>query len=189
MNTHDGDEKIAVIDGSGASETVVSVEKFESYPIVKTTTSGTTNSTAAGSQAEDIVNVGQRYVRVVEDHGTESWVKFQMCKELGQDKMLGSVSRLVESGHSVMFRHPNQGSYNQNNSHGNMKSLRQKNWSHFVDPRDKRTLEQMQLLHRRGHVTCGKVVGPSTSIAPIWHGGQNAHRRTEAQVERHSVGD
>ena len=38
-------------------------------------------------QAEDIVNV------VVRDHGTESWAKFQMCKRLGQDKTLGSVSK------------------------------------------------------------------------------------------------
>ena len=35
MNTHDEYEKIAVVNDSGASETVVSVEKFESYPIVK----------------------------------------------------------------------------------------------------------------------------------------------------------
>ena len=72
MNTHDEYEKFAVMISSGASET--------------------TYLSAARKQAEDIVNVGQRYMRVVDDHGTESWAKFQMCKGLGQHKILGSVS-------------------------------------------------------------------------------------------------
>ena len=63
-------------------------EYFESYPVEKTT-SGTTYSSPARKQAEDIVNVGQSYVRVVDDHGTESCAKFQMCKGLGQDKDTG----------------------------------------------------------------------------------------------------
>ena len=117
MNTREEYDKIAVMIDSGASETVASVEKFESYPTEKTTASGTTCSSAAGKQAEDILNVGQRYTRVVDDHGTESWPKFQMCR-LGQDKILGSASRLVDSGHSVVFRHPEKRSYIQNNSNG-----------------------------------------------------------------------
>ena len=47
---------------------------------------------AARKQSEDIVHVGQRYIREVDDHGTESWAKFPMCKGLGQHKILGSVS-------------------------------------------------------------------------------------------------
>ena len=111
MNSHDEFEEIAVIIDSGASETVAPVVKFESYPIEKTTASGTTYLSAAGKQAQDIVNVGQRYVRVDYDHGTESWANLQMCKGLGQDQILGIVSRFVESGHSVVFTHPNEGSY------------------------------------------------------------------------------
>ena len=45
-------------------------------------------------------------IRVVDDHGTESWAKLQMCTGPGQDKIPGSVSRSVESGHSVVLRHP-----------------------------------------------------------------------------------
>ena len=89
---HDEYENIAVMIDCGACETVASVEKFESYPIEKTPTPGTTYLSAAGKQAENIVNVGQRHVRVVDDDGTESWTKFQMCKGLGQDKMLESVN-------------------------------------------------------------------------------------------------
>ena len=64
MNTLDEYYKIAVMIDSGASETVASAEKFESYPIEKTTTSGTTCSSAAEQQAEDTANVSQRYIRV-----------------------------------------------------------------------------------------------------------------------------
>ena len=67
---------------SGANETVASVEKCESHPVEKTTASDTTYSSAAGKKAEDIVNVGQGYIRVVDDHGTESWAKFQTDKIL-----------------------------------------------------------------------------------------------------------
>ena len=69
MSTHEEYEQIAVMIDSGASETEASVEKFELYPIEKTAASGTTYSSAAGKQAEDIVNVCQRYIRVVDDHG------------------------------------------------------------------------------------------------------------------------
>ena len=69
------------------------MEKFESYPIQNATASGTTFSSAAGKQAEDIVNVGQRYIRVVDDHGTESWAKFQMWRGFGQEMTLGGVQR------------------------------------------------------------------------------------------------
>ena len=57
MNTHDEYEKIAAMIDSGATVTVVLVEKFESYPIEQATTSCTTYSSAAGKQEEEIVNV------------------------------------------------------------------------------------------------------------------------------------
>ena len=109
MNTHEDYEKLAFMIDSGASETVASVEKFESYPY----------SLAAGKQAEAFfVNVSQRYIGAVGDHGTVRWAKFQMCRGLGQDKILRTVSRLVESRHSVVFRHPDQESCTQNISNG-----------------------------------------------------------------------
>ena len=77
-------------------------KKCESYPLEKTTASGTTYSSGAQKQAEDIVNV---------EYGT----KFQMCRGLGQDRIQGGVSRLVESGHSVVLREPELESYIQNN--------------------------------------------------------------------------
>ena len=73
------------------------------------------------------MNVGQKYVQVVDELGNETWAKFQMCKGLGQNRILGSVSRLVEAGHSVVFRNPELGSYIQNNANGHRTYLRQHN--------------------------------------------------------------
>ena len=84
MSTHEESDKIAVMIESGAIETAALLEKFESYPypIEKATA-----SSAAGKQTEDIVNAGQRYIPVVDDHGTESWAKFQKCRGLGQNRI------------------------------------------------------------------------------------------------------
>ena len=81
-NIHDEYEKIEMMIDSGASETVASQDKFSSYPLVETTASGTTYSSAAEKDVEQIINVGQKYVQVVDSRGNESWAKFQMCKGL-----------------------------------------------------------------------------------------------------------
>ena len=101
-NTHEGYEKIGHDELWSERNCSISGEVCESYPIEKTTTSSTAYASTAGKQAEAIVNVGERYIRVVDDHGAESLAKFQMCKGLGQDKILGSVSMLVESVRSVV---------------------------------------------------------------------------------------
>ena len=132
-SVHDEFEKIAVMVDSGASETVASHDRFPSYPVVGTTASGTTYSSAAENQSEDIVNVGEKFVEVVDENGTASWAKFQMCKGLGQEKILGSVSRLVQSGHTVVFRSPELGSYIENNANGYRTYLRQHNGSYYLD--------------------------------------------------------
>ena len=56
-----------------------------------------------------------------------------MCRGLGQNRILGSVSRLVEAGHSVVFRSPELGSYIQNNWNGHRTYLRQHNGSYYLD--------------------------------------------------------
>jgi hypothetical protein len=154
MSIHDEYEKVAVMIDSGASETVASADKFPSYPLEATTASGTTYSSAAEKQAEAIVNVGQKYVQVVDEYGIESWAKFQICKGLGQDKILGSVSRLVEAGHVVVFRKPELGSYIQNNMNGYRTYLRQQNGSYYLDLWVKKgpgtSEEQQQGFARRG---------------------------------------
>ena len=132
-NLEDEYEKIAVMIDSGASETVAPFDRFPSYQMIETTASGTTYSSAAEHQGGSITNVGEKFVEVVDENGTTTWAKFQMCKGLGQDKILGSVSRLVQAGHTVVFRDPELGSYIQNNTNGYKTYLRQYNGSYYLD--------------------------------------------------------
>lgn len=118
---------------SGASETVASADHFSGYPLVQTTASGTTYSPAAANAAEEITNVGDKYIRVVDSNGVESMAKFQMCRGLGRDKILASVSRLIQSGHSVVFQAPEYGSYIVNNKNGYNSYLRHHNGSYYLD--------------------------------------------------------
>ena len=126
-------EKISIMIDSGANETVVSHDRSPSYDLIKTTASGITYSSAAESQAEDIANVGEQFVETVDDNGVTSWAKFQMCKGLSGGRILGSVSRLVQSNHTVVFRDPSLGSYIENNDNKYRSYLPEDNGSYFLD--------------------------------------------------------
>ena len=71
---------------SGASDPVVSVENFESYPLRRQWHQAQRTHRQLETKQ---VETSWRYVRVVDEYGTESWAKFQMCKGLRQDKILG----------------------------------------------------------------------------------------------------
>lgn len=62
-------EKISMMVDSGASETVASIEHFEGYPLVRTTASGTSYSSASADPKEDVVNVGEKFVETVGENG------------------------------------------------------------------------------------------------------------------------
>jgi len=133
-NSHNDEfEKISIMIDSGASETVASEDRFPSYDLVKITASGITYSSAAESQAEDITNIGEQFVETVDENGVTSWAKFQICKGLSGGRILGSVSRLVQSNHTVVFRDPSLGSYIENNVNKYRSYLRQDNGSYFLD--------------------------------------------------------
>ena len=132
--SHDDEfEKISIMIDSGASETVASEDRFPSCELVKTTASGITYSPAAESQAEDIINIGEQFVETVDENGVTSWAKFQICKGLSGGRILGSVRRLVQSNHTVVFRDPSLGSYIGNNVNKYRSYLRQDNGSYFLD--------------------------------------------------------
>ena len=132
-NTHDEYEKISIMIDSGASETVASLDKFPMYKSAMTTATGTTYASAADKQSGDIVNIGEKVVETIDEHGITSHVKFQMCKGLGEGKILGSVSRMVQSGHTVVFQNPEWGSYIQNNVNKYKTYLRQEHGSYYLD--------------------------------------------------------
>ena len=77
--------------------------------------------------------MGEKFVEVTDDNGNNTWAKFQMCKGLGHNKILGSVSRLVQAGHNVVFRSPELGSYIENTNNGHRTYLRQHNGSYYLD--------------------------------------------------------
>ena len=112
MSAHEEFEKIAVMIDSGASEIVASVEKFEFV------------SSWQASRG--------RRPRWSEIHSSR---RRSRHGELGQvtDKIMRSVSRLVESGHPVVFQRPRAGSYIQNDSNGNRTYLRQQHRSYYLD--------------------------------------------------------
>lgn len=76
---------ISIMIDSGASETVASSDSFADYPLVQTAASGTTYTSAAAIAAEEITNVGEKYIQVVDSNGVESMTKFQMCRGLGRN--------------------------------------------------------------------------------------------------------
>ena len=92
--------------------------------------SGIAYSSAAESQAEDI---GEQFVETVDDNGVTSWAKFQMCKGLSSGRILVSVSRLVQSNHTVVFRDPSLGSYIGDNDNKYRSYLRHENGSYLSD--------------------------------------------------------
>lgn len=53
---------ISIMVDSGASETVASADHFPDSPLVQTMASGTSYSSAAANAAEEITNVGEKYI-------------------------------------------------------------------------------------------------------------------------------
>ena len=87
------------------------------------------------------MNIGEKFVEVVDENGTTTWAKFQVFRGLGKDKVLGSVSRLVQAGHRVVFQSPELGSYIENVVNGYLTYLRQSNGSYFLDPGRARSVQ------------------------------------------------
>ena len=165
-------EKVSIMIDSGASETVAPAECFESYDLVKTTASGTTYASAAAGDCNEIVNIGEKFVEVVDENGTTTWAKFQVCRGLGKDKVLGSVSRLVQAGHRVVFQSPELGSYIENVVNGYRTYFRQSNGSYFLDMWVRRKVNDNSNnsgFSAAGHVACNHEPVRPLIIAPIGH--------------------
>lgn len=66
---------------------------------------------------------GEVHSQVVESIGVESMARFQMCRGRGRDNVLAIVSRLLQSGHSVVFQAPEYGSYIGNNKRADIEVI------------------------------------------------------------------
>ena len=136
MNAHEEYEKIEVMIDSGASENSSTIGEGRVVPNREDSgirhnrtrqqlgSKQRTSSTLVRSSSESSTTTVRRV-----------GLRFQMCRGLGQEKILGTVSRLFESRHSLVLRDPEQMSYIQNNSNGYRTYLRQQNGSYNVDLR------------------------------------------------------
>ena len=131
-NTHEEYEQISLMIDSGSSETVASSDKFQGYQLVPTSAVGTKYSSAS-EEAQAIVNAGEKVIEIVDSNGTANQLRIQMCDGLSSNKVLGSVSRLVQAGHRVVFQDPQYGSYIENVSNKYRVYMRQENGSYHLD--------------------------------------------------------
>ena len=125
MNTHEEYEKFAVMSSSGASETAASRtpsrrHSHQELRIFQQPESKQRTSSTLGRNTFESSMITARRV------GPSS-----RCARDSVSTRYQEASAL-ESGHSVVCRHPGQGSYTQNNSNGNRTYLRQESRSHYL---------------------------------------------------------
>jgi hypothetical protein len=130
--THGEWRMISFMVDSGASETTANNEEFPEFETMETTASGTEYSSAC-SGGPIITNMGEKMIEVMDENGDMSFMKVQMCKNLNKRKLLASVSRITQAGHSVSFRDPSMGSFIKNEKTGEMMWLRQEGGVYYLD--------------------------------------------------------
>ena len=69
----------------------------------------------------------------MDQNGTLSFMKVQMCDNLHAKQFLASVSRLNQTGHRVVFDDPASGSYIENKVTGSKTWLRQESGVFYLD--------------------------------------------------------
>ena len=73
-------------------------------------------------------------IEVMDENGDMSFMKVQMCKDLNKKKLLASVSRTTQVGHTVTVRPPSMGSFIQNAKTGKTVWMRQEGGVYCLDP-------------------------------------------------------
>ena len=89
-------------------------------------------SNYSGADGSPIPNVGERTIEAVTPSGISTKMKFQVCPVT---KALGSVSKMVQSGHRVVFdsAESGEGSYIQSKATGQKTYLREENGVFVLD--------------------------------------------------------
>lgn len=126
-------DMVSVMIDSGASEAMVSSDRFADYMLAQTSAPDTAYTSAAAGTPDEIIHAGEKYTFVVGSSGAEPMAMSQMCKGPGRDQALATVSRLVQSGHSVVARAPEYGSYIAYNINGYRRYLRLQSGPRYLD--------------------------------------------------------
>eukprot|EP00973_Karenia_brevis_P050747 7049421-Karenia_brevis.AAC.1 len=95
-------EILSVTVDSGAADSVIPEEKCSQYEAVDTAKS-LAGAGYTGADGSPIPNLGERTIDVVTEAGNNTKMRFQVCPVT---KALGSVSKMVRSGHRVVFDDP-----------------------------------------------------------------------------------
>ena len=114
---------------SGAGESVAPADAFVNYPIMETDASKSgLEYTAAGGHTLPNLGATQPLLHTVD--GERRLMTFQVADVT---KILASVSRMVSTGHRVVFDSPEVGSYIEHKASGKKIKLRQHNGVYLLD--------------------------------------------------------
>ena len=119
--------KMSLAIDSGAAETVIPHTLVTEYPIVETekSRSGACYASATG---EPIPNLGEQKLPMATEEGSMRAMTFQAAPVA---KPLGSVKRICQAGHYVIF--DEDGSYIMNKVTGELNWLREQNGNYMLD--------------------------------------------------------
>ena len=119
--------KMSLAIDSGAAETVIPHTLVTEYPIVETekSRSGACYASATG---EPIPNLGEQKLLMATEEGSMRAMTFQAAPVA---KPLGSVKRICQAGHYVIF--DEDGSYIMNKVTGELNWLREQNGNYMLD--------------------------------------------------------
>ena len=119
--------KISLAIECGAAETVIPHTLVTDYPIVETykSRSGACYASATG---EPIPNLGEQRLLLATEEGSMRAMTFQAAPVA---KPLGSVKRICQAGHYVIF--DEDGSYIMNKATGELNWLREQNGNYMLD--------------------------------------------------------
>ena len=122
-----GWQKIELAVDSGAAETVMPHDLVLDHDIMETHASRSGMCYASATD-EPIPNLGELRLPLVTNEGTCRGMRFQAAPV---SRPLGSVKRICQSGHRVMF--DEDGSYIENKATGEINWLREDNGNYIMD--------------------------------------------------------
>ena len=129
MEYHKDWYMVSILVDSGAGESVAPPDAFPQYKIYETDASKSgLEYTAAGGHT--LLNKGASQVLI---HTLESEKRCMTFQIADVSKNLGSVSRIVATGHRIIFDTPDVGSYIENKQTGKQIKLRQHNGVYLLD--------------------------------------------------------
>ena len=144
-STEDGEwQLLSMVVDSGAAETVIPHTLVRDHPIAETEDSKA-GACFASATGDPIPNLGEQVLPLCTAEGTLRSMRFQAAPV---SKALGSVYRICEAGHRVVF--DSDGAYIENKSSGELNWLRLENGNYVLDTWVMPAAELRALTHDQG---------------------------------------